>query len=117
MRAKEIIEVVVERVKAELGKSAGGLESELTPKNTKRVEAVLTQAMAAAWVEGYRTYLRPTTRHDRTDDRGGWADLPLEDGQFQEVLDAGRADGAGVAVGTGRIPMASATFRWTWPGA
>jgi hypothetical protein len=58
MRAKEIIEAVVERVKAELSKSEKVLESELTPKEAERVGAVLTQAMAAAWVEGYQAYLK-----------------------------------------------------------
>ena len=58
MRAKEIIEAVVERVKAELSKSEKVLESELTPKQAERVGAVLTQAMTAAWVEGYQAFLK-----------------------------------------------------------
>jgi len=64
MRAEEIIEVVVERVKAELSKSEKVLESELTPKEAERVGAVLTRAMAAAWVEGYHAYLKA---HDTTE--------------------------------------------------
>ncbi len=57
MRAREIIEAVVERVKAELSESEKVLESELTPKEAERVGAVLTRAMTAGWVEGYHAYL------------------------------------------------------------
>jgi len=64
MRAKEIIEAVVERVKAELSKSEKVLESALTPKEAEQVGAVLTQAMASGWVEGYRAYLQA---HDTTE--------------------------------------------------
>ena len=64
MGAKEIIEAVVERVKVELSKSEKVLENELTPKAAERVGAVLTQTMAAAWVEGYHAYLNA---HDTTE--------------------------------------------------
>jgi hypothetical protein len=57
MRAEEIIEVVVQRVKAELSKSKKVLEGELTPEQAERVGAALTQATTAAWVAGYQTYL------------------------------------------------------------
>jgi hypothetical protein len=57
MRAEEIIEVVIERVKAELHKSRSVLEGELTPEQAERVGVVLTQATTAAWVAGYKTYL------------------------------------------------------------
>jgi len=57
MRAEEIIEVVIERVKAELSKSKSVLEGELTPERAERVGVVLTQATTAAWVAGYQTYL------------------------------------------------------------
>ena len=57
MYAKEIIEAVVEQVKAELSKSQEVLEGQLTPKHAEQVAALLTQATAAAWVAGYRTYL------------------------------------------------------------
>jgi len=64
MRAKEIIEAVLKRVKAELSESEKVLESDLTPKEAEHVGAVLTQAMAAGWVEGYRAYLQA---HDTTE--------------------------------------------------
>ena len=64
MRAEEIIEVVVERVKAELSKSKKVLESELTPEQAGHVGTALTQAMTAAWVAGYQTYLEA---HDTTE--------------------------------------------------
>jgi hypothetical protein len=57
MRAEEIIEVVIERVKTELNKSRSVLEGELTPEQAERVGVVLTQATTAAWVAGYQTYL------------------------------------------------------------
>jgi len=57
MRAEEIIEVVVQRVKAELSKSKRVLEGKLTPEQAERVGAALTQATTAAWVAGYQMYL------------------------------------------------------------
>jgi hypothetical protein len=57
MRAEEIIEVVIERVKTELNKSRSVWEGELTPEQAERVGVILTQATTAAWVAGYKTYL------------------------------------------------------------
>ena len=42
MYAKEIIEAVVEQVKAELSKSQEVLEGQLTPKHAEQVAALLT---------------------------------------------------------------------------
>ena len=63
MRGEEIIEVVIERVKAELSESKEVLEGGLTPEQAERVATALTQATSAAWVAGYQAYLKG---HDTT---------------------------------------------------
>ena len=71
MRAEEIIEVVIERVKTELHKSRSVLEGALTPEQAERVGVVLTQATTAAWVAGYKTYLEAHDIQEPTIHVGG----------------------------------------------
>ncbi len=71
MRGEEIIKVVIERVKAELNKSKGVLEAELTPEQAERVGSVLTQATSAAWVAGFQTYLEAHDTRQPTMEVGG----------------------------------------------
>jgi hypothetical protein len=66
MQAEEIIEVVVQRVKAELSNSKEVLQGKLTPAQAERVGAALTQATTAAWVAGYQAYLEGHDTHEPT---------------------------------------------------
>lgn len=64
MRTNEIVQSVVEKIKAVLGKAEALLDGELTPKSAEQVSQVLTEATSAGWVEGFRVWLEAHENHD-----------------------------------------------------
>lgn len=71
MSAKEIVQSVIEEVKSVLATAEERLSGEVTPERAEEVGRVLTEAVSAGWVAGFRTWLEEHERQEETLQREG----------------------------------------------